>query len=237
MLKASLSSNQNGNEKITKNFILWFFFSKHLECRTDYETISIFFIVTNNNERRPKYSRQVHKLCHLLSKIWKWNNDFPQWTRNVIPIGLPDRSDLPLLDLNSSTDDFELQVPFLSHLNVSSQPICRNPSLQTNSAFSPGTKMLLLQPGRHFNMAFATGGFGAEQFFSCNESTLGDENSVLGWRHPIISTAKHMITREVVHIKDFILPSEIHTMIIAACLAKYMYTADSHLLLNCVTGS
>lgn len=149
-------------------------------------------------------------------------NDFPQWgTRNVIPIGLPDRFDLPLLlDLNSSTDDFELQVPFLSHLNVSSQPICRNPSLQTNSAFSPGTKMLLLQPGRHFNMAFATGGFGVVQFFSCNESILGDENSVLGWRHPVISTAKHMISREVVHIKDFILLSEIHTMIIAACLAK-----------------
>ena len=46
-----------------------------------------------------------------------------------------------------------------------------------------------------------------------------------------------MISREVVHIKDFILPSEIHTMIIDACLAKYMYTADSHLLLNCVTDS
>ena len=97
-----------------------------------------------------------------------------------IPIGLPDRCDLPLLDLNSSTDDFELQVPSLLHLNVSSQPICRNPFLQTNSAFSPGTKMLLLQPGRHFNMAFETGGFGAVQFFSCTESTLDDENSELG---------------------------------------------------------
>ena len=46
-----------------------------------------------------------------------------------------------------------------------------------------------------------------------------------------------MISREVVHIKDFILLSEIQTMIIAAGLAKYMYTADSQLLLNCVTGS
>ena len=47
-----------------------------------------------------------------------------------------------------------------------------------------------------------------------------------------------MISREVVHIKDFILLSEIQTMIIAARLAKYMmYTADSQLLLNCVTGS
>lgn len=205
-------------------FINSFFF--RLECRTDYETISVFSIATKNNEQRPKYSRQVHKLCHLLSKIWKCNNDFPQWKRNrSLLISLPDKRDSPLLDLNSSTDDFELQVPSLLHLNVSSQPICRNPSLQTNSASSPGTKMLLLQPGRHFKMAFATGGFGAVQFFSCNESTLGDENSVLGWRHPIISTARHMISREVVHIKDFILLSEIQTMIIAARLAKYMYTS------------
>lgn len=45
------------------------------------------------------------------------------------------------------------------------------------------------------------------------------------------------MSREAVHIEDFILFSEIQTMIIAARLAKYMYTADSQQPLNCVTGS
>lgn len=40
-------------------FINSFFF--RLECRTDYETISVFLIAMNNNEQRCKYSRQLHK--------------------------------------------------------------------------------------------------------------------------------------------------------------------------------
>lgn len=110
--------------------------------------------------------------------------------QNMLIISIsPD--ELSLLKSSSKEGpDRALQLPSFWHVNVSSQPICLNPSWQTNSAFSPGTKTLLSRPACHFNMAPADVGFGFVQFFDVDCKVKAERSP--RWRLSVISIDKHI---------------------------------------------
>lgn len=120
---------------------------------------------------------------------------YPGWSMQYYsPRSLP-------VALKSSISDIRgLQVPLVWQVSVGSQPTWRNPSLQTNSAFSPGRKTLwLLTLARHFSLESDTTGFGAVQLsFAINSTELVSKEALSEGRFSVPSADKHLkvITKE-----------------------------------------